>query len=325
MNRIAKMPKIELHVHVEGATTAEVFYSLSEQNNIKLPVKNIEEWKKYFEFKNFAHFINVYITAVSALKKVEDYAFIIENFYKHQASQNIVYTEAFLSASFMVQQFNQSEILDAIAYGMQKGSEKYGNQINFIPDIARNIPDSQNDVLDFVIEGKKRSLFIGLGLGGMEQGFPPELFEEVYAEAKRNNLHIVAHAGEASGPDSIWGAINKLNVERIGHGVRCLEDDTLINYLSKHQIPIEVSPTSNYCLGIVKKNENHPIRKMVDAGLFCTLNSDDPAMFSTNLENEYNLLAKQGFSFEELKQLNINAINASFLSKEEKNNYLSLL
>ncbi len=224
-----------------------------------------------------------------------------------------------------MQQFSGSKILDAIESGIKNGSEKYGIKINFIPDITRNAPDTQNDVLNFVLEGKDRGLFIGLGLGGMENGYPPELFKDVYAEAKRNNLHVVAHVGEAVGSESIWGAINELRVERIGHGIRCLGDENLVKYLRDNQIPMEISPTSNYCLGIVKKGEAHPIRQMVNAGLLCTINTDDPAMFSTNLNNEYKLLASQGFTCNELLQLNRNAIRESFLNESDKSNYSKLL
>jgi len=315
---IDEMPKIELHVHVEGATKPEVFYSLAKRNNVKLPVSDLEEWKGYFEFSSFSHFIDVYIKAISVLKKPEDYAFLIESFYKYQSEQNIIYTEAFLSASFLVNQFKQNEILDAIKLGKERGEEKYKVKINFIPDIARNYPDTQNDVLNFVIEGQNRGLFIGLGLGGLENGYPPELFKDVFTEARKNDLHVVAHAGEMAGPKSIWGAINDLKVERIGHGIRCLEDKKLVDYLRETQIPMEVSPTSNYCLNIVKKEEKHPIRQMLDSGIFCTINSDDPAMFSTSLNNEYKLLGDQGFTREELIQLNKNAVKASFLSRSEK-------
>lgn len=312
------MPKFELHIHVEGAVTAETYYALAKKNQVKLPAKDLAGWKQFFEFKNFAHFIDVYTRAVSVLKNPTDYTFLLEKFYKFQAAQNIVYTEAFLSASFMVLEFSNTEILDAIELGMQRGREKYGVTVNLIPDIARNIAHTQQAVLNLVLEGQKRGLFIGLGLGGMEQGFPPKLFTETYAEAKKNGLRLVAHAGEAAGADSIWGALNLLHAERIGHGIRCLEDSNLLLHLREKQIPIEVSPTSNYCLGVVKAQENHPIRQMLDAGLFCTINSDDPAMFSTNLTQEYELLATQGFSMEELWQLNLNALEASFLSREEK-------
>jgi len=321
---IELLSKIELHVHIEGATLPESYYELAEKNKVQLPVQSLEEWKSFFEFKNFPHFIQVYTSAISALKNPEDYTYLIEQFYAFQAKQNIVYSEAYLSATFLIEAFKNDQILEAISQGMKNGESKYKTKVNLIPDIARHIPESQNKVLDLVIEGYKQGLFIGIGLGGLEKGYPPKLFIDSYKKAKKAGLKLVAHAGEADGPESIWGAIKDLEVDRIGHGVRCIEDKKLLDYLKQSQIPVEVSPTSNYHLGIVKKGEKHPIRKMVDAGVYCTLNSDDPAMFSTNLSEEYRQLQSQGFSKEELLQLNKNAINASFLSQDEKKKLLFL-
>ena len=247
---------------------------------------------------------------------------MIESFFKRQAEQNILYTEAFLSASFLTRKFEDAAILDAIARGVEAGKRKYGVRVNLIPDISREIPNSQARVLELVLKGKERGLFIGLGLGGMEAEYPPELFTENYTEARRQGLRVVAHAGEADGAGSIWGAINSLYAERIGHGIRCLEDPKLVEYLRQHQLPLEVSPQSNYRLGVVAATEPHPIRRMVDSGLYCTVNSDDPAMFSTDLVNEYVTLASQGFSWEELWQLNLNTLKAAFLSQTEKAGYL---
>ncbi|MBE9102693.1 adenosine deaminase [Vacuolonema iberomarrocanum] len=315
------MPKAEIHVHLEGATDAETFYQMAQRNHVELPVASLDEWKAFFEFRDFPHFIDVYTTAVKCLQTPEDYALMIEQLYKRQAEQNIRYTEAFLSASFATQKLQDDEILDAIAAACKTGAEKYQCQIHFIPDISREIPDSQHRVLDFVIKGKERGLFLGLGMGGLENGYPAELFAETYAEAQRQGLRVVAHAGEAVGPESIWGAVTALNAERIGHGIRCLADAELVDFLRQHQIPLEVSPNSNYCLGVVAWERPHPIRAMVDAGLYCTVNSDDPAMFATSLTNEYQTLAKQGFSWEELWQLNVNTLNATFLNDEEKERY----
>ena len=173
-------------------------------------------------------------------------------------------------------------------------------------------------VVDFVTEGYKRGLFIGLGIGGPEQGFPPELYIEAFKKAKANGLRVVAHAGETEGAKSIWGALTALGAERIGHGVRSLEDPELIKYLVSNRVTLEVSPTSNYALGIVKAEEPHPIRKLIDAGISCTVNSDDPAMFSTSLIQEYLLLLEQGFNCKELYKMNLNAIEVSFACDETK-------
>lgn len=317
------MPKYELHVHIEGAADADTYFNIAQKNNITLPVKSRQDWQRFFEFRDFPHFIEVYTAAVNCLRTTEDYGLLIDNFFRHQSEQNIVYSEAYLSATFIIERFEDATALDAIEAALKAGQEKYGCVVNLIPDIARMMPESQQRVLDFVIKGKQRGLFIGLGLGGLEKGFPPGLFTETYEEARRAGLRTVAHAGEADGPESIWGAIDDLQVERIGHGIRCIEDPALVETLRLRQIPLEVCPVSNYCLGIVKQGEMHPIREMLDAGLNCCINSDDPAMFSTSLTNEYQMLASLGFSWPELQQLNRNAVESAFLDDGEKKLYLA--
>ena len=159
---------------------------------------------------------------------------------------------------------------------------------------------------------------MALGLGGEEVSNPPEAFASVYAYARERGLHSVPHAGEWAGPESIWGALHALRAERIGHGVQCVRDAGLVNYLREQQIPLEICPTSNVCTGAVASMEDHPIRWLHDAGVYITLNSDDPPMFNTNLTNEYMLLASHfHFTHAELAQLSLNAVRAAFLSEEE--------
>lgn len=215
------------------------------------------------------------------------------------------------------------ELIEALLEGARRGEALCGTRLRFIPDIARDFPESRHRVLDFAIQGQERGLFIGLGLGGKEIGFPPELFADVYAEARRQGLHVVAHAGETGGPQSVWGALHSLRAERIGHGVRALEDAQLIDYLRQTRVPLDVSPHSNYCLKVVPTYQPHPIRALLDQGVYVTLNTDDPPMFSTHLTQEYALLARQGFSWEELWQLNLNALEASFLPDEARAIYRS--
>jgi len=172
------------------------------------------------------------------------------------------------------------------------GRERHGVEVRFIPDIARNFPQSKRRVLEFTLAGQKAGVFIGLGLGGLEAGYPPELFVDGFAEARANGLHVVAHAGEGAGTESIWGAVEKLKAERIGHGIRCLEDPSLVAMLKERQIPIEVCPTSNYRTGLVPKGAPHPIMRMIELGLNVTVNSDDPPMFGTTLTEEYREVAR---------------------------------
>lgn len=316
--RLRAMPKAEIHVHLEGATDAATVWELAKRNKVALPVSTVEELEALYEFRDFAHFAEIYGLAVSCMQTADDFAFMLDRFLAKQAAQNIRYCEAFLSASFMLDNFPQDEVIAVLDEGIQKGKEKYDIGLRFIPDIARHEPDTRFRVLEFILKGYEKGVFIGLGLGGIEIGYPPELFVDVYDEARKHGLRLIAHAGETVGAESVWGALTQLKVERIGHGVRSVEDEKLLAYLKETQIPLEVCPASNYRLKVTPLNEPHQMRKLVDAGVFCTVNSDDPPMFSTDLNNEYILLANQGFTWDELWQLNLNTLEAGFLTEDEK-------
>jgi len=320
--RLRGMPKMEIHVHLEGATDAATIWELSQRNNIRLPAATLEDWQSMYAFRDFNHFIKIYTLATECMQTADDFTFMIERFLAGQAQHNVRYCEAFLSASRLLDKFPQDEIIKAFAKGIKHGEEKYHIKLRFIPDIARHEPETRHRVFDFILNGYEQGVFIGLGLGGIEVGFPPELFTDIFDLARYEGLRLVAHAGETGDAQSIWGAIRNLKVERIGHGIRAVDDPKLLEYLELTQIPLEISPYSNYRLKVTPLDQPHPIRILVDAGVFCTVNSDDPAMFSTNLTNEYLLLAQQGFSWDELWQLNLNTINASFLSEEEKEEYI---
>ncbi len=320
-SRLRAMPKVELHVHLEGATDAATIWELAKRNKVNLPAATLEEWQAMYEFRDFNHFAEIYGLATDCMQTADDFALMLDHFLAKQAEQNVRYCEAFLSASFMLDNFPQDEVIAVLAEGIRQGKEKYDIGLRFIPDIARHEPDTRFRVLDFILKGYEQDVFIGLGLGGIEVGYPPELFVDVYDEARLQGLHLVAHAGETVGAESVWGALTKLKVERIGHGVRSVEDEKLLAYLQETQIPLEVCPHSNYRLKVTPVDQAHQLRDLVDAGVYCTINSDDPPMFSTDLNSEYLLLAQQGFTWEELWQLNLNALEASFLSEEEKASY----
>jgi len=316
--RLAAMPKVELHVHLEGATDPETVWELAARNGVRLPAGTLDEWRSFYRFRDFDHFIEVYIAATAALREPGDWAFLVERFLANQARQNVRYSEAFLSTSHHLDHLPADEWLAALAEGAAAGERKYGSRVRFIPDVARQMPETRFAVLEFVLRARDAGLAIGLGLGGVEVGHPPEVFTDVYAEARRQGLRVVAHAGETAGPASVRGAVRSLRAERIGHGVRCLEDPALVAELRERRVPLEVCPTSNYCLGVVRRGEPHPLRRLVDAGVFCTVNSDDPPMFGTDLVGEYRLLAEQGFTWDELWRLSRNAVEAAFLSEDEK-------
>ncbi|MEB3285881.1 MAG: adenosine deaminase [Vampirovibrionales bacterium] len=319
--KIERMPKMEIHVHLEGATDPETVFKLAQKNKIPLPAKTLEDWRAFFKFKNFPHFIEVYTSSCTAFQTLEDWAYLSETFLKNQAAQNIRYSEVFLSTSHHLKKFPKRDFLDALMAGAKAGEEKYGSKMKLIADVSREMPDTRHDVLEFALMGKDAGFVIGLGLGGLEKEFPPRLFSDIYSEADKQGLHNVAHAGEAAGPESIAEAIEKLAIKRIGHGVRVLEDSSLVKTLAESKIPFEVNPISNYRLGIVPKEAPHPIHQMLANGLYCTVNSDDPTMFDTSLSNEYKVLASQGMDWEALWQLNLNTLEATFLSDAEKSAY----
>jgi adenosine deaminase len=191
-------------------------------------------------------------------------------------------------------------------------------RVRFIPDVARHLPDTQRAVLDFATRGHARGPVPGPRPRRPEAGWPPELFRETYAEAGRRGLRLVAHAGETAGAESVRGAVEALGAERVGHGVRCLEDPAVVDVLRARGTPLEVCPDEQLPPGRRAAGRPHPLRALVDAGLVCTVNSDDPGMFGTTLVDEYRLLAAQGFTWDELWQLNRNALGAAFLGDAER-------
>lgn len=312
------MPKAEIHVHLEGATTAQTYFEIAARNGVELPAQNLPQWQDFFHFESFEHFIEVYVTSTKLLKRAEDYELLVRRFGDQQAALNVKYTEAFVSCSLVPAGAAADDFLQALRRGSDAVEREHGIRIAFIGDISRELPASRHRVVDLVIEGHKRGVFLGLGLGGPEIGFPPELFEDAYAQAREAGLRVVAHAGETGGSQSVRGALDALLAERIGHGVQSLEDDELLDRLRREGTPLEVCPQSNYRLGIVKTGEPHPIRSLLRAGVRCTVNSDDPAMFETDLNREYLTLAEQGFSEDELRDLSLATLEATFLSDADK-------
>jgi len=213
------------------------------------------------------------------------------------------------------------EILDGLNAGREQAHKEYGVWWQWVFDIVRNLPDTQAGVLDIALAAREMGV-VALGLGGSEDGYPPELFADTFTRAANEGLHRVPHAGEIAGPQSVWSAIKLLHAERIGHGVRSIEDPFLIEYLRTNSIPLEVCPTSNICLNVYPDYAHHPLRELWEAGVRLTIGSDDPPMFATDLNREYQLLVDE-FEFKQtdLERISLNALQASFLSQEEKQKF----
>ncbi len=318
---IEKMPKVELHVHLEGSTQPETLLALAKKYHHPLPVEDLEGVKRWFTFADFDHFIEIYLTFSKCLRTAEDIEWIARQFLTGQAEQNILYTE-FTYTAFA--QYYESGIsfedqLTALNNAREWASSQLGVESRIVVDIPRVISPAEGElVARWAVSGMGRGV-AALGLGGPEVGNPPEKFSSAFKIAREAGLPSVPHAGETMGPESIWGALNDLKAVRIGHGVRCLEDMSLVKELRERQIPLEVCPTSNVCLKVVQDMESHPLPKLLKAGLFVTINSDDPPMFNTNLTNEYIQIAKTfGYGQSQLKQFVFNAVDASLLGVEEK-------
>jgi len=323
--RLRAMPKVELHVHLEGATSPEAIFRMARRNGISLPATDLQSWDAFCQFTDFNHFITVYETSTRCMLTATDFTEMVIDFCERQARHNVRYTEAYLSTGLHLEKLPARELITALESGTREGERRYGTRVRFIPDISRERPWQQDGILSFAVEAARRGVGLGLGLGGIETGYPPRLFQETYEKAHKAGLHLVAHAGETTGAEGIRETVQLLHVERIGHGIRVLDDEGVIDLLRRDRVPFEVSPQSNYCTGVVSLGQPHPVRAMQDRGLLCTINSDDPAMFSSDLSNEYVTLAAQGFSLEELVSLDRNAALVSFMSQSEKEGVVEML
>jgi len=315
---IRAMPKVELHVHLEGSIQPATLLKLARRNSVLLPAKTEGDLRRWYRFISFDHFIEVYLTISRCIRTVEDIELIAREFLAGQAAQNVMYSEVTYTAftHYQTKGIPFEAQLAAINRARAWAAAELGVSMNLVIDISRSSRMTQEEVLmqaDWVIESLGNGV-VALGLGGPEVGYPPEVFAEAFARAREAGVPSVPHAGETVGPASIWGAVRALHAARIGHGVRCLEDPALVEELRTRQIPLEVCPGSNVCLGVAPSLEQHPLPRLVAQGLYVTVNSDDPPMFNTSLNAEY--LALQhvfGFSRAQIEALCLNAVRATLL------------
>src|SRR5579859_697341 len=320
------VPKAELHVHLEGSIQPTTLLTLAQRNGVALPVTTLTELREWFTFRDFNHFIDIYFKISSCLKTAEDYELIAYEFGAMMAQQQVRYAEVTFSPSthYFALGLPQEVYFAGLEQGRKRARADFGVEMRWIFDIVRNIEDEARSHLlaDYVtsvaIEGKEHGV-VALGLGGAEVGYPPERFTRQFERARGAGLHSVPHAGETVGPASIWGAVRELGAERIGHGVRAIEDPSLVSYLADHTIPLEICPTSNVRLGIYKNFAEHPLSRLHAAGVPVTVNSDNPPLFNTTLTQEVNLLVDAfGLDLEKINEILLNGVRFSFLPAQEK-------
>jgi adenosine deaminase len=312
----ADIPKIENHLHLEGAIPLETLWQLIKKYGGDKSITNIGLLEEKFKYRDFSHFLEIWLWKNAYIREYEDFTFISRAVLKDLVRQNVKYAEIFISPSEFRSTMEVQKIIEAISKSIVENTEI---RVNLIVDVVRNLgPENAMRTLYEIIEVKDHGI-IGIGLGGAEKEFPPELFADVYEKARKAGFRTTAHAGEAAGPKSIWGAILSLGVDRIGHGTRAIEDYKLMEYLADNKIPVELCPLSNLRTRVIDSIEDHPVKTFIEMGIPVSINTDDPKMFGNSLSEEYQVL-KDSFNFsdEDIRRIIINSIHTTWLDEKGK-------
>ncbi|MGD0803657.1 MAG: adenosine deaminase [Candidatus Bathyarchaeia archaeon] len=316
---IKRLPKIEQHVHIVGSTKPETLLSIIEDSGAKTPFNSLEDIRQFFQYRDFPHFISVYSTVNDCITDEKYYERITFEMLESDVSSNVKHVEAIFSPNDHVRRgLDYGKMLDAVNKGIRRAKKKFGITCTIRVDLVRNYgPETAMKELDWI--RKKGDNIVAIDIGGSEDGFPPEPYDLVYKKAKDLGLHLVAHAGEAAGPESVWGAVKTLDVERIGHATTAVKDLSLLREIRKRGITIETCPVSNLRTGAIKTIKEHPIRSFIRHGIRVSVNSDDPPMFNTDMNNEYlQLHSELGFSVDELMRIGLDSVETSFLPAKKK-------
>jgi adenosine deaminase len=296
----------------------ETFRTLAAKYGVALGER--EEPSKTYSFRTFGEFLLLFAKVTETLRAPEDFAQIARDYVRDAAAQNVVHAEIFISPSvwtFFHRDLDVRATVDAIRQALDETGLPLGIEVALIADLTRNfgVERAEESVREAI--GLRDLGVIGIGLGGDEAKYPPELFARPYAMAREAGLHAVAHAGEAAGAGSVRAAIEVLHAERIGHGVRSVEDPAVVELLAQRRIPLEICPTSNRLTGAVPEHAAHPLAALDAAGCIVTIDADDPALFGTTLRDEYQIVAQQAGEDAAIR-FAWNGIEASFASPERK-------
>lgn len=329
---IQTLPKAELHLHLEGSVDPATLVELSRRYNTPLPTENNrydvagsgdllteDDVRRLYSYKDFNGFLMAFKSVTERLRSPEDYELVTYRLMQKLRQQNVVHAEVYVSIGVIRWRGQPVEpIFEGMERGRERGQRDFGVSLLWIFDAVRHFgPEAAAEVFDLAARLRERNV-VGIGIGGDESRGPAEGFRDLYKKAADNGLRLTAHAGETTGPESIWGALN-IGAERIGHGLSAANDPELMEVMAQKQVPMEICITSNLRTGACKEMQEHPVKKFFDEGLMITLSTDDPAMFQTSLNKEFEI-AQQEFAFtdEHLRELARNSIEASFLPVEKK-------
>ncbi|WP_329123574.1 adenosine deaminase [Streptomyces sp. NBC_01465] len=317
---IAGLPKAELHVHHVGSASPRIVAELAARHPDSQVPTDPEALADYFTFTDFAHFIQVYLSVVDLVRTPEDVRLLTFEVARDMARQNIRYAELTITPYSSTRRgIPEKAFMEAIEDARKAAEDELGVILRWCFDIPGEAGIvSAEETARMAVELHPEGL-VSFGLGGPEIGVPRPQFKPYFDRAIAAGLHSVPHAGEATGPETIWDALTHLGAERIGHGTSAVQDPKLLAHLAENRIALEVCPTSNIATRVVETLDEHPLKQMVDAGVLVTINSDDPPMFGTDLNNEYLVAARLlGLDEQGLAALAKNAVEASFLDEAGK-------
>ena len=320
------IPKAELHIHIEGALEPELMFEIAAKNNFSLPFESVADIRRAYKFEDLQSFLDIYYQGAQVLIDEDDFYRLTWSYLKRAAEQNVRHTEIFFDPQTHTARGIQFE---TVVRGIHRALRDAGRQMDLSSKLIMcflrhlSVADAMKTLEEALVF---KDWITGVGLDSSESGFPPEMFTSVFDRAHQEGFKAVAHAGEEGPAEYIWQALKLLKVERIDHGVRCVEDAALVEYLVKKQVPLTVCPLSNIKLGVFDHLSQHNLMQMLKLGLCVTVNSDDPAYFGGYIEENLRALHETlGIDSRDIYKLARNAFRASFLDPAEKKKYLTEL
>ena len=324
---LRRMPKAELHIHIEGSLEPELIFALAQRNGVTLPYATVEALRAAYAFTDLQSFLDIYYAGASVLLHAQDFEDMAMAYFERAAADNVVHAELFFDPqTHTARGVSFETVITGLTRGCERARRELGLSASLILCFLRHLSEEEafatlEQALPF------RGQFIGVGLDSSERGHPPEKFARVFARCRELGLHLVAHAGEEGPPAYIWSALDVLKVERIDHGVRCLEDTPLVKHLAAKRVPLTVCPLSNIKLCVCKTMADHPLAALLDAGLCATVNSDDPAYFGGYMNQNFveTFAALPQLNAQHAVQLASNSFEASFAPEADKQRWRASL
>ncbi|KXF83545.1 adenosine deaminase [Enterovibrio coralii] len=323
---VRRLPKVELHLHIEGSLEPELMFEMAARNNITLPYQTVQEARDAYQFDDLQSFLDIYYQGANVLITERDFFDLTWAYLLRCKADNVIHTEIFFDPqTHTARGIAFDTVINGIYHALRQGEKELGITSKLIMCFLRHL--SEEEAFETLAQAEPHlNRIVGVGLDSSEVGHPPEKFQRVFTKALSMGLKTVAHAGEEGPAENIWNSISLLNVSRIDHGVQCTQDPALVAELAKNRMPLTVCPLSNIKLRVFDSMENHNILKLLDQGLCVTVNSDDPAFFGGYMTDNFLALTRAlNPSKKQLVMLTRNAIEASFISDEEALNLNSQL